>query len=74
MKFLVSRGIRGSYKKVIDVLQFPVLSATDGQELSDAPIAAHLQKIKNSNMNMAVEMQELIDREVLLLKGGCRGI
>jgi hypothetical protein len=71
LKYLAIRRIRRSYKNLIEILQFPILSAAKGQEQSDTQITAHLRNVKDSDMNLAAEMQELIDKEQRLLVEGC---
>ncbi len=71
IKYLVSRNIRRSYLRVIDILQFPIHHSIQSESSVASPITDHLQLIKNSKMSLAVEMQELIEIEMRRLLESC---
>lgn len=71
LKYMVFRSIRKSYLKVIDILQFPVLRAGEANSHSTSTIVEHLKNIEDSNMNVAVEIQELLQIEMRFLLEKC---
>jgi len=70
-RFLVFKGIRGSYLKIIEIINFPVLSAHGYAVSKNNEISVHLSDIQNAGLSLAVEMQALIKSEVQLLLSRC---
>jgi len=67
VRFLVFSSIRISYLKVIHILQFPVASDNELVESEIRPILKHLNRIKESKLDISREMQELIEIEMRAL-------
>lgn len=71
LKYLAFKGIRQSYIKVIDILQFPIELSSDKNSNTPSKLVEHLQDVQLSNMSVAVEMQELLRIEMRLLLERC---
>ena len=70
IKYLVSRNVRKSYLKIVNILEFPILTSDQLKNQNENPITSHLQSIKHSNMCISAEMQELIETEMQSLLEG----
>ena len=70
MRYLVFRSIRQSYLNLLELLVFPVSSSeeTDNQA---GDISSHLKNIQNADMDLSVELQVLIKKEVTILLSKC---
>lgn len=71
LRYFSYRGIRRSYSNILGMLSFPIsddslLLSTDKESIS-----THLNSIKNSGMNISVEMQEMIKNEMNTLIDLC---
>ncbi len=71
LKYLAFKGIRQSYIKVIDILQFPIELSSDKNSKTPSKLVEHLHDVQVSNMSVAVEMQELLRIEMRLLLERC---
>ena len=75
IKYLTFPSIRKSYLKVIDILTFPLLATNQQDEFlyrqHSSSVIVHLQSVKNANMSVAKEMQELIEIEMHELLVSC---
>ncbi|EAR09009.1 hypothetical protein [Reinekea blandensis] len=66
-KYLVFRSIRTSYKKVMDILQFPISEAGEPEENRSSELVNHLKEVEASEMSVAVEMQALLRVQMRVL-------
>jgi len=71
IKYLVFKKIRESYLKVLDILEFPIIYSEKVKNKKTNLIASHLQTVKDTNMCIAKEMQELIEIEMQSLLESC---
>ena len=70
-RYLVFSSIRKSYKKVINILQYPIASTDEETNGTSSELIKHLDDIKFSNMSVAAEMQELLRIEMRFLVDKC---
>jgi hypothetical protein len=67
VRYLVFPSIRKAYLKVINILQFPIAGNTDFIESEIRLVVNHLNDIKESELNISREIQELIEIEMRIL-------
>ncbi len=70
-KYLVFKSIRTSYLKVLDILLFPIRNTDDQKTNNSSELIDYLQEIQDSNMSVAIEMQELLRIEMRFLLDKC---
>jgi len=68
--YLASPSVRKSYKKVINILGFPI-SLYDQSDFRNRHIVEHLQAVQDSKLCVATEMQELLKVEMRILLESC---
>jgi hypothetical protein len=71
IKHLMFFNIRQSYLRLIDILQFPIHCYGQSESMPVSPVTNHLLTVKNSNMSLPIEMQELIEIEMQFLLESC---
>ncbi len=71
IKYLVFNRIRTSYLRVIDILRFPIICSDKSKNKEMNLVTRHLQAVKDSNMCVSKEMQELIEIEMQSLLESC---
>ncbi len=71
VRYLVAKSIKNSYAKIVETLCFPALNTDTRENRTETPISTHLFDIKNSRMNLATEIQILVEQEARLLMESC---
>ena len=71
LKYMMFSAIRESYLKVIDILLYPVMGKNKSADSVGSKVFKHLQNVESVGMNVAVEMQELLQIEMRFLLEKC---
>jgi biopolymer transport protein ExbB/TolQ len=70
-RFLLFGSIRSSYRRVVQILEYPCNRHKLSVESRSDPIYKHLNSIADSQMDIAIEMQKMIEQEMQSLLNNC---